>query len=173
MANPKAAFAVFSAAIAVLALACNRHEGEPDRDDVTIRQRIDAMTEAIRAKDLEAVLPIYAADIVSFDIEPPLQHLGVEGKRKNWTRAFAAYEGPLDYEIRDLTIRSSGDMALVHGLNRIGGTLKNGNRNDYWVRWTACFRKIGGNWRITHDQVSVPLDFGSGKALLTLEPSES
>ena len=60
-------------------------------DEAAIRQRIDRMTEAIRAMDLEGVMPIYAPDIVSFDIEPPLQHLGAEGKRQNWTRAFAAY----------------------------------------------------------------------------------
>jgi len=35
--------------------------------------------------------------------------------------------------------------------------LKNGNRSDYWVRWTTGFRKISGNWLIVHDQVSVPL----------------
>ncbi len=39
-----------------------------------------------------------------------------------------------------------------------------------WVRYTAGFRKIDGNWLIAHDQVSVPADFGSGRALLNLEP---
>jgi hypothetical protein len=28
---------------------------------------------------------LYAADIVSFDIEPPLQHAGAEAKRTNWS----------------------------------------------------------------------------------------
>jgi hypothetical protein len=50
------------------------------------------------------------------------------------------------------------------------GTLKNGNRTDYWVRWTGCFRNVDGNWLIVHDQVSVLLDMQSGKALLNLKP---
>jgi ketosteroid isomerase-like protein len=62
------------------------------------------------------------------------------------------------------------DVAFGHSLNRISGTLKNGNRADYWVRSTICFRKIDGNWLIVHDQVSVPLDVESGRALLNLEP---
>ena len=33
-----------------------------------------------------------------------------------------------------------------------------------------CFRKIGGKWLIAHDQISVPLDIESGKALLDLNP---
>jgi ketosteroid isomerase-like protein len=61
-------------------------------------------------------------------------------------------------------------MAFGHSLNRISGTLKNGNRTGYWVRWTGCFRKIDGTWLIVHDQVSVPLDVESGRALLNLEP---
>ena len=48
--------------------------------------------------------------------------------------------------------------------------LKNGNEVGFWVRWTACFRKIDGNWLIVHDHVSVPTDFATGKALLDLEP---
>jgi hypothetical protein len=33
-----------------------------------------------------------------------------------------------------------------------------------------CFRKINGDWFIAHDQVSVPLDVATGKAVANLEP---
>ncbi|MFI6316791.1 nuclear transport factor 2 family protein [Nonomuraea sp. NPDC050556] len=39
-----------------------------------------------------------------------------------------------------------------------------------WVRATFCFRKIGGDWLITHGQVSVPLDMASGTGVTGLEP---
>ena len=55
-------------------------------NEADIRRRIDKMVNAIRAMDLEGVKSIYAPDIVSFDIEPPLQHLGAEAKWKNWTK---------------------------------------------------------------------------------------
>jgi ketosteroid isomerase-like protein len=74
------------------------------------------------------------------------------------------------YEIRDLSLTLGDDVAFGHSLNRVSGTLKNGNTTDFWLRWTACFRKIDGNWLITHDQVSVPVDPESGRALLNLEP---
>lgn len=61
-------------------------------------------------------------------------------------------------------------MAFAHSLARISGMLKSGNKRANWVRWTACFRKIDGNWFIAHDQVSVPLDLKRGSALLDLEP---
>jgi ketosteroid isomerase-like protein len=139
-------------------------------DEAGIRQRIDMLVQAIRAMDLEGVKPFYAPDIVSFDIVPPLQHVGAEAKWQNWAEVFTAYQRPLGYEIRDLTITVGDDVAFGHSLNRISGTLKNGNRTASWVRWTGCFEKIDGNWLIVHDQVSVPIDMESGKALLNLQP---
>ena len=139
-------------------------------DEADIRQRLDKAVAALRAMDLEGVMSLYAPDIVSFDIVPPLRHVGADAKRKNWVHAFAMYQRPLGYEIRDLTITLGDDVAFGHSLNRVSGTLKNGNKTDFWLRWTTCFRKIDGNWLIAHDQVSVPLDLESGRALLNLEP---
>jgi ketosteroid isomerase-like protein len=125
---------------------------------------------ALRAMDLEGVMALYAPDIVSFDIAPPLQHVGAEAKREQWVGVFAAFQPPLGYEIRDLTITVGGEVAFGYSLNRISGTMKNGNKTDLWLRWTAGYRKIDGNWLIAHDQVSVPVDFESGRALLDLQP---
>ena len=139
-------------------------------DEADIRQRIDKLAEAIRAMNLEGVMSIYAPDVVSFDIVPPLQHAGVEAKRKNWVNAFAMYQHPLGYEIHDLTITMGDNVAFGHSLNRISSTLKSGNRTDFWLRSTTCFRKIDSKWLITHDHVSVPVNLESSRALLNLKP---
>jgi len=139
-------------------------------DEADIRRRIDNGVKAIRAMDLEAVMALYAPDLVSFDIVPPLRHVGAEAKRENWVDVFATYQPPLGYELRDLTITVGDDVAFGHSLNRVSGTLRNGQRSEFWLRWTACFRKIDGEWLIAHDQVSVPVDLPSGRALLDLEP---
>lgn len=139
-------------------------------DEANIRRRIDRWLEALRAMDLEGVMAIYAPDIVSFDIAPPLRRVGAEAKEKNWMDAFAVYQRPLGYEMRDLTLAVGDEVAFAHSLNRVSGTLKNGNRADFWLRWTACFRKIDGDWLVAHDQVSVPFDPETGKASLNLEP---
>jgi ketosteroid isomerase-like protein len=63
-----------------------------------------------------------------------------------------------------------GDLAVVYSVNRISGTLANGAKNEYWVRWTAAWQKIDGRWMIAHDQVSVPTYFETGRAALDLTP---
>jgi uncharacterized protein (TIGR02246 family) len=141
-----------------------------DSEEAAIRRRLDKLVNAVRSMDLEGLKSIYAPDIVSFDIEPPLRHLGAEAKWKNWAKVFTIYQRPLGYEVRDLTITVGDDVAFGHTLAHISGTLRNGSKSDYWVRWTSCFRRIDGDWLIAHDQISVPVDFESGRALLDLEP---
>lgn len=139
-------------------------------DEADIRQRIDKLVESIRAMDLDGLKDVYAPDIVSFDIVPPLRHVGAAAKWRNWTDVFTTYRPPLRYEVRDLTVTVGDDVAFGYSLNRISGTLRNGITNDFWVRWTGCFRKIDGTWLIVHDQVSVPMDVTTGQAMTNLQP---
>lgn len=139
-------------------------------DEAAIRRQIDDHVKALHVMNLENVMSIYAPDIVSFDLGPPLKYVGLESKRKPWVEAFEMLVPPLNYEIRDLTITVSDDIAFSHSLNRMNAKLKNGQHADFWLRWTACFQKIEDNWLIVHEQVSVPADFESGKAVFDLQP---
>ncbi len=139
-------------------------------DEAEIRQQVDKIIEGLRAKDLEGLKQLYATDIVSFDVEPPLQHVGIAAKLKNWANAFTFFRD-VTYEVRDLALTVGADVAFGHFFGRLSGTLNNGTETSgMWVRATLCFRKIGGNWLIAHDQVSVPLDVASGTGVTDLEP---
>ncbi len=141
-----------------------------DDDEAKIRQQIDKIIEGIRARDLDGLKRVYAAGVVSFDVEPPLQHVGVEAKMRNWANVFTIFQDAT-YEVRDLTIATGDDVAFGHGFGRLSGTLKNGTATaGMWVRATFCFQKVDGNWLIAHDQVSVPLDLASGKGVTDLQP---
>jgi ketosteroid isomerase-like protein len=132
-------------------------------------RRIEDSVKALRAKDIDGVVSLYAPNIVSFDITPPLRYVGVEGKRRAWQEAFAGSSGPLGYELRDLNVMTHGELAFVHSLNHVKATLPTG-QVDLWVRWTACFRRIDGTWLVVHDHVSVPIDPQHGQAFLNLTP---
>ena len=139
-------------------------------DEAEIRQQIGKIAEGLRAKDLDGLKRLYATDVVSFDVEPPLQHVGVAAKMKNWENVFVFFED-VTYEFRDLTITVSDEVAFGHGFGRLGGTLKDGTETSgIWVRGTICLRKIDGDWLIVHDQASVPFDIASGKGVTDLEP---
>lgn len=139
-------------------------------DEADIRQRIGRWATAIRDKDLDGLMSIYAPSIVSFDIDPPLSYTGTAAKRKRWTEVLAMYRRVRDYEVRDLAITCGDEVAFAHSLNRISGTLNNGHESAFWLRWTTCYRKVDGHWLIVHEQLSVPIDVPGGRALLELAP---
>lgn len=139
-------------------------------DETEIRNHIGKIVEGIRAKDLDGLRRLYSEDVVSFDVEPPLQHVGIDAKLKNWATAFAFFQD-LDYEVRDLALTVGDTVAFGHCFGRLSGTTRDGTATDgMWVRATFCFRKIDGNWLITHDQVSVPFDIATGRGVTGIEP---
>ncbi len=139
-------------------------------DEAKIRTQVDKIVDRIRAKDLDGLKRLYATDVVSFDVEPPLQHVGVEAKLTNWAKVFTFFQD-VTYEVRDLALTVGDEVAFGHCFGRLSGTLKNGTATGgMWVRATFCFRKIEGDWLIAHDQASVPFDVASGKGVVDLEP---
>jgi len=115
-------------------------------------------------------MALYAPNIVSFDVDPPLRYAGADNKRRAWQAFFAAHTGAIAYEARDLNVTTQGDLAFVHSVNHVSGTLASGHISDLWVRWTACFRRIDGVWLVVHDHVSVPADLAHGQVVLNLTP---
>ena len=139
-------------------------------DEAEIKRVIEGYVEAHRAKDLDGVMSMYAPEIVTFDVVPPLQYVGADAMRKRWEEVFSSLPGPVGYEIADLSITVGEDMAFTHSFNRTSATLPTGQKIGTWVRSTACWRKIGGQWLIVHDQISVPVDVQTGRAVLDLKP---
>jgi uncharacterized protein (TIGR02246 family) len=139
-------------------------------DEAQLRQLIEQWTQALYAKDLNTLMSYYAPDILTFDILPPLQYQGVDAYRKNFEAWFAAVQGPIEYETRDLRIVTGEEVAFCHSLNWVRSTRTTGEHTETWVRVTVGFRKIEGTWRITHEHVSVPCDMETSQALLDLQP---
>ncbi len=145
-------------------------EENKQNDEAAIKRGLEDGIEAVRNKNIEGVMSLYAPEVVSFDIVPPLRYVGADAFRNVWEEVFLVYQGPIDYEIHDLTITVGDDVAFAYSLNRISGTMSNGLKTELWLRWTACFRKINGKWLIVHHQNSVPVDLQHGKAVLDLKP---
>jgi uncharacterized protein (TIGR02246 family) len=136
-----------------------------------VRALIDDWVAAVRAKDVKRVMSHYAADIVSFDLAPPLQYAGAEALGKSLQAWFPTFQGPVGYEIHRLSITAGDSVAFCRSLNRISGTRTDGEETDVWVRATVCCRKISGKWVIAHEHASVPFHMdGSYRAAVDLKP---
>ena len=147
-------------------------KNDSKNSEAKIRELYDRWARAFRAKDVNTIMSLYAPGdaLVAYDIVPPLQYRGQDAYRKDYEEFLAQYDGPIDIEYRDLRIVANDDVAFIHALERISGTLKNGQKSELWVRATSGLRKISGKWLIVHDHISLPVDLDTGKAALNLKP---
>ncbi|WP_410666681.1 YybH family protein [Amycolatopsis sp. cmx-4-68] len=135
-----------------------------------IRALMAARAEAMTSRDAEALARQYAPGVLAFTLAPPLVHHGEDVEaRKAW---FASFDGPIEFEIRDLEVTVGGDIAYSHSLNRLSTTPKGMPRKfELWFRSTVCFREADGEWRITHVHDSTPFYMdGTMSAALDLKP---
>ncbi|MBA3277870.1 MAG: nuclear transport factor 2 family protein [Geodermatophilaceae bacterium] len=143
------------------------------QDEAQIRQLITAKETLMRTRDANGLVSRYAPEIVQYDLAPPLQHSGPAVLDPSGVRGwFATFDGPLDYEVRDLAVTAGEDVAFCTSLERLTATpLGSSESFTLWVRTTVGLRKFDGTWRITHEHSSTPFYMdGSFKAAVDLQP---
>jgi len=153
-----------------LAAHAARVNGNKDAEDqAAIRAIFGDRTNALFGKVADLAVKHFADDAVSYDLDPPLQHLGPDkGALQAW---FDTWEGPIGWAMGDLAVDVGGDIAIARGLGHMTGTKKNGDKVDLWTRVTIGFVRRGAEWKITHQHNSVPfLMDGSFKAAIDLKP---
>ena len=147
-----------------------RASGREDADDLAeINAILGDRSNALFCKSVDLAVKHLADDLVSYDLAPPLEHIGTgKAALKAW---FDTWDGPIGWALDDLRIAVGGDIAYARGLGHMTGTKTGGEKIDLWVRCTTCFGRQGGAWKITHEHTSVPfLMDGSYKAAVDLKP---
>lgn len=86
-------------------------------DEVEIRALLEARAQSVHDRDADSALANSADDILVFDLPPPLQ-LGAEQAldKGNLVEWFDTWQGPIDWEMRDLRIAADGEVAFAHAL---------------------------------------------------------
>jgi ketosteroid isomerase-like protein len=143
---------------------------QTSKDEAAIRALIESIHTAHHNKDAAAIVAPYAPDAVICSLAPPLSHRGMDlQEKKAW---LDTWEGPIDFESRDLSITVSGGFAFCHGFYQLSGTPKAAGRPiSFWMRATVCLRRDGAAWRIVHEHTSVPFYMdGSLRPAFDLKP---
>jgi uncharacterized protein (TIGR02246 family) len=141
-------------------------------EETAIRALENRFAAALNAGDVDAMMKNYVPDesLVVFDVVPPRQHLGAAAYRKAWMGFFASFTGKPTISITDLGITVDGNLAFSHSIQRVTGTDSHGHPVDRTVRVTDGYRKVGGEWLIAHEHVSVPVDLATGKPDVASKP---
>jgi ketosteroid isomerase-like protein len=65
--------------------------------------------------------------------------------------------------LSDLNITAGGDVAYGHSIQVASFTDKGGKTVTSTMRVTDGYKKVNGQWLISHEHVSVPVDFSTMK----------
>lgn len=126
--------------------------------------------ERTAARDLDGLMAGIAEDVVSYEHEAPLRHVGVDGVREVCRRGLDAGDGSVAWDVPDLRILARQDIAVAWGLNRIRTRRPDGTTEETWSRGTRVFRKSDGSWSMIHQHLSFPCDPETGAARTDLRP---
>jgi len=136
----------------------------PD-DEAAIRALEDRFAAAVNSGDVDGIMKNYVPDksLVVFDVVPREEIFGADAYRKDWEDFFTRFKGKPTLTIIDLRITVDGNVGFGSCFTNITGTDMQGRPVDRTVRVTAGYRKIGGNWVIVHEHISLPVDLATGK----------
>ena len=119
--------------------------------ETDIRALIAAWADAARRHDMAGVLAHHDADIVMFDLPPPLQSRGMAEYQATWEQFFDHHTPSAPFDIETLDITAGEDVAFAFAIMRCGT-----DSGGFRFRLTVGLRKIDGQWRVTHEHHSEP-----------------
>ncbi|QIF00951.1 nuclear transport factor 2 family protein [Roseimicrobium sp. ORNL1] len=141
-------------------------------NEEAIQAILDGTIEAIRARDAQALLKDYAEDMIVFDVLEPLRYVSSKEVGERAAQWLSSFEGPIQYELKDVDITIDDEVAFCHCLNHVIGTKKDdGEEIDMTWRSTLGFQKLDGVWKVTHSHASVPFNMVTGMASTNLKVS--
>jgi ketosteroid isomerase-like protein len=127
---------------------------------------------AMNAKDVAAIMACFvdSPSLLVFDVTPPREYRGAAAYRKDWEDFFAAFPGPAQFRITDLSIKAGPSVGFGHRIDHVSLSDKQGKQLHLILRVTHGYVKVNGHWLIAHEHVSVPVDLESGRAVLASNP---
>jgi uncharacterized protein (TIGR02246 family) len=137
-------------------------------DDLSIAMLMERMQSAVRHRDLDGLMKLFAPEVVAYDMMPPLAQRGADAYRDHARAFLDRADGAVQCELKDLDVRTAADLAVAHCLVHVRFDAR-GEAVDQWMRWTAVLGRIDGHWRINHVHVSVPVH-ADGRAAVDLAP---
>jgi ketosteroid isomerase-like protein len=120
-------------------------------EETEIRTLIERWFEAVSARRIDDILADHSADIVMFDVSPPIV-CGIDAYRDSWLRMFPWLGEHGLFESTELTIITGEDVAFCFGLLRCQSSVSDSELLS--IRLTIGLRKRDRRWIVEHEHHS-------------------
>ena len=116
------------------------------------------------AQDADTLSKSFDDNIVYYDIGND-SSFGVAAVKEKIGNQFKAVKN-LRTKILDLNVYADGNVGYAFSTQNFLSDTTTGAKLDFIFRETDVFVKKGGQWRLTHQHLSVPVDLAAGKPLM-------
>lgn len=129
-----------------------------------VEQLLDAYAAAARAKDVDALVALYADDVEVFDAWT-WSHRGLDAWRSVVEQWFGSVgDDVIAVTFDELRTSTAGDGAVAHMIVRYAGESPAGEElRSLENRMTWALERRDGTWRVIHEHSSAPADPATGK----------
>lgn len=124
-------------------------------------------TSFVLAKDVDAFLGLYATDTLVFDSWGMWEFAGVDAWRPMVTMWFESLGDKLcEARFTEVVSTVRDDVAFAHAAVHYAEVTADGEQvNSMMNRITVTLEKRDGEWKITHEHTSMPLDMETAKGI--------
>ena len=135
----------------------------------SLQQVLEDYQSAVHAKDVDAFVALYDANVRVFDMWATWSYDGIAA----WRAVVAAWFESLGAErvavaFSNAQARVAHDLAVVHVFVRYRALGAEGNElRSMSNRMTLALRQTAGRWKIVHEHTSSPIEQDSAKATFT------
>jgi uncharacterized protein (TIGR02246 family) len=126
------------------------------KDETEILALIERWAQAVRNQDRATIREAHDADMLMFDVPPPLLSRGLDAYMATWETFFASAEKPVAFDFHDIEITAGESVAFATAIGNCVYVDPKGDRQPLQFRLTMGLRKIDGRWRVMHEHHSVP-----------------
>ena len=127
-------------------------------EETRIKALLEAWADAVRRHDILAILAHHDPDMVMFDLPPPLQCRGIKAYEQTWDLFFRYHKPGAAFDFHELAITAGQDVAFAVAIMRCDpdSSSNPADKDGFLFRLTVGLRKVGRDWRITHEHHSEP-----------------
>jgi ketosteroid isomerase-like protein len=139
-----------------------------DDHENPIGRMLEGYRNAVFARDVEAFLALYDAEVRIFDAWGAWSYAGLDAWRgmvEGWFGSLGSER--VQVEVERLQAEVAGDLAFASAFVTYRAVAADGRALHAMPnRLTWALRRRGGAWKVIHEHTSAPIDFDSGKAIL-------
>jgi ketosteroid isomerase-like protein len=115
--------------------------------------------------NLDKLIGYYADDATVLDIYAPGIYKGRDQIYAGFAPQMASIQS-MSHKMAEMNVATNGNFACAASQIEFDAVLKNGKKMSLSVRQLDAFKKIGNEWKIVQQHISLPIDAKTGSAIL-------